>query len=181
MEASIRWDTLTENLSEPTITGMLSVILSDYVSNSNQNAEITAAVEQTSSSPASPNSINKLDSAENATPGITWHLLEVTDYSLREWPNSNNEPISGMSTAEENASENSSKTTPVAAPCSPSILRNPLGSLTLTSSAARNPFLSAYTQQAGPSKTSNNQDENPPAQVENNPLRFILKTSRPET
>ena len=103
--------------------------MSDYVSNSEQKAEITAAAEQPSSSPASPNSTNLLDSAENATQGKTSPLLEVTDYSLKEWPNSNNELVSGMSTAEKNASQDSNKTTPVAAPRTPSIHRNPLGSL----------------------------------------------------
>ena len=179
--ASIRWDTLTENLSESTMTRMFSELMSDYVSNSEQNADITTAAEQPSSSPASPNSTNLLDSAENATQGNTWPLLEVTDYSLKEWPNSNNELVSGMATTEKNASQDSNKTTPVAAPRIPSIHRNPLGSLAQTSSADRNPFLNAYTQQAGPTKTSNNRDENPPAQVEDNPLRFLFKTPRQKT
>ena len=64
-------DALTENLSEPTMTRMFSELMSDYVSNSEQNAEITAAAEQPSSSPTSPNSTNLLDSAENATQGNT--------------------------------------------------------------------------------------------------------------
>ena len=81
-----------------------------------------------------------------------------------------------MATTEKNASQDSNKTTPVAAPRIPSIHRNPLGSLAQTSSADRNPFLNAYTQQAAPTKTSNNRDENPPAQVEDNPLRFLFKT-----
>ena len=143
-------DTLTENLSESTMTRMFSELMSDYVSNSEQNAEITAATEPPSSSPASPNSTNLLDSAENATQGNTWPLLEVTDYSLKEWPNSNNKLVSGMTTTEKNASQDSNKTTPVAAPRTPTIHRNPLGSLTQTSSADRNPFLNANNQQAGP-------------------------------
>ena len=84
-----------------------------------------------------------------------------------------------MSTAEKNASQDSDKTTPVAAPRTPSIHRNPLGSLAQTSSADRNPFLKAYTQQAGPTKTSNNRDENPPAQVEENPMRFLFNPPPP--
>ena len=48
-----------------------------------------------------------------------------------------------------------------------------------TSSADRNPFLSAYTQQAGPTKTSNNRDEKPPAQVEDNQLRFLFNPPPP--
>ena len=173
-------DAPTENVSESTMTRIFSELMSDYVSNSEQNAEITAAAEQPGSSPASPNSTNLLDSAENATHGNTWPLLEVTDYSSKERPNSNNELVSGMSTAEKNTSQDSDKTTPVAAPRTPSIHRNPLGSLARTSSADRNPFLNAYSQQAGPKKTSNNRDENPPAQEEENPLRLLVKPPREE-
>ena len=142
-------DALTENIFESTMTRMFSELMPDYVSNSEQNAEITAAAEQPSSPPASPNSTNLLDSAENTTQGNTWPLLEVTDYSLKEWPNSNNKLISGMSTGEKNTSQDSDKTTPVAAPRTPSIHRNPLGSLAQTSSADRNHFLNAYTQGQG--------------------------------
>ena len=140
-------DALTEYLSESTMTRMFSELMSDYVSNSEQNAEITAAAEQPSSSPASPNSTNLLDSAKNSTQGNTWPLLEVTDYSLKEWPNSNNELVSGTSTAEKNTSQNSDKTTPVAASRTPLIHRNPLGSLAQTNSADRNPFLNALNRQ----------------------------------
>ena len=155
--------------------------MSDYVSNSEQNAEKTAAAEQPSSSPASPNSTNLLDSAENTTQGNAWPPLEVRDYSLREWPNSNNKPSCEMSTAEEITSQNSDLATPLAAPRTPSIHRDPLGSLALTNSADRNPFSSAYTQQAGPSKASNNQNENPPLQIEDNLLRYVFKTPPPRS
>ena len=169
-------DAPIEDLSESTMTKMLSELMSDYVSNTEQNAEITAAAEQPSSSPASPNSTNLLDSAENATQGKTWPLLEVTDYTLKEWSNSNTEQISGTSTAEKNTSQDRNETTPIAAPRTPSTHRNPLGSIAKTSSADRNPFLNACAQQAGPTKTSNNRDENPPARVEENSLRFLFKT-----
>ena len=181
MEANIRWDTLIENLLESTITEMFPELMSDYVSNSEQNAEITAAAEQPSSSPASPNSTNLLDSAENTTQGNAWPPLEVTDYSVREWPNSNNKPSCETSTAEEITSQNSNLATPLAAPRIPSIHRDPLGFLALTNSADQNPFSSAYTQQAGPSKTSNNQNENPPTQIEDNPLRYVFKTPPPRS
>ena len=84
-----------------------------------------------------------------------------------------------MSTAEKNTTQDSDKTTPVAAPRTPSIHRNPQGSLAQTISADRNPFLNAYTQQAGPTKTSNNRDENPSAQVEETPLQFLFKPPPP--
>ena len=106
--------------------------------------------------------------------------LEVTDYSLREWPNLNNKPSSDMSTAEETTSQNSNLATSLAAPRTPSIHRDPLSSFALTDSADRNPFSSAYTQQAGPSKASN-QNENPPTQIETNPLRYVFKTPPPRS
>ena len=114
--------------------------MSDYVSNSEQIAEITAAAEQPSSSPASPNSTNLLDSAENATQGNAWPPLEVTDYSLKEWLNSNNKPSCELSTAEEITSQDSDLATPLAAPRTPSIHRDPLRSLALTNSADRDSF-----------------------------------------
>ena len=153
----------------------------DYVSNSEQITEITAAAEQPSSSPASPNSANLLDSAENATQGNAWPPLEVTDYSLKEWLNSNNKPSCELSTAEEITSQDSDLATPLAALRTPSIHRDPLRSLALTNSADREPFSSAYTQQAGPSKASNNQNENPPKQIEDNPLRYVFKTPPPRS
>ena len=64
METNIRSETFTDNLLESTITELFSELMSDYVSNSEQIAEITAAAEQPNSSPASPNSANLLDSAE---------------------------------------------------------------------------------------------------------------------
>ena len=125
METNIRCETLTDNLLESTITEMFSELMSDYVSNSEQIAEKTAAAEQPNSSPASPNSANLLDSAENPTQSNTWPVLEVTDYSLREWPNSNEKPSCKMSTAEETTSQNSDLATPLAAPRTPSIHRDP--------------------------------------------------------
>ena len=140
METNIRWETLTHNLLESTITEMFSERMSDYVSNSEQIAEITAAADQPNSSPVSPNSANLLESAENPTQSNTWPPLEVTDYRLREWPYSNKKPSYEMSTAEETTSHNSDLATPLAAPRTPSIHRGPLGSLAMTNSADRDPF-----------------------------------------
>ena len=74
MQTNIRWDTLTDNLLESAITEIFSELMSDYVSNSEQIAEITAATEEPNSSPASPISTILLDSAENATQGNAWPL-----------------------------------------------------------------------------------------------------------
>ena len=46
MENMTRLDTLTEDLLEPTITDIFSEFMSDYISNLEQNMEITAAAEQ---------------------------------------------------------------------------------------------------------------------------------------
>ena len=66
--------------------------MSDYIPKSEQSAEITAAAEQPGSSPASLDSTDPVDGAENATQSNTWPPLEVTDYNFREWPNSNKKP-----------------------------------------------------------------------------------------
>ena len=56
METVTRWDTLTANLLESAIVDMFSELMSDYISNSEQNVEMTAATEQPGSSQASPDS-----------------------------------------------------------------------------------------------------------------------------
>ena len=140
IETTTRWNTLIEILLESTIADMFSEIMSDYIPNSERNAEITAAAEQSGSSPASPDSANPVDGAENATQNKTWPSLEVTDYSLKEWPNSNKKPLCEIDTTAEAASQDCNVTTPVAALRTPSIHRNPSGSHTLTNSADRNPF-----------------------------------------
>ena len=134
IETMTRWNTLIEILLEPTIADMFSEIMSDYIPNSEQNAEIAAA-EQPGSSRASPDSTNPVDGAENTTQNNTWPPLEVTDYSLREWPNLNNGPLCEKDTTEEAASHDSNVATPVAAPRTPLIHRDPSGSHALTNSA----------------------------------------------
>ena len=158
LETTTRWDTLTENLLESTIADTFSEILFDYIPNSEQNAEIPAAAEQSGSSPASPDSTNPVDGAENTTQNNTWPPLEVTDYSLREWPNSNKKPLCEIDTTEEAASQDHPRT--------PSIHRNPSGSHTLTNSADRNPFLIGYTQPGNTSKGSNKSNENQATQID---------------
>ena len=117
-----------------------------------------------------------MDGAENATQNNTWPPLEVTEYSLREWPNSNNKPLCEIDTTEEAASQDSNVTTPVAAFRTPLIQRNPSGSHALTNSADRNPFLIGYTQRGNTSKTSNEPSKNQSTQIEDNPLRYVFRT-----
>ena len=105
MEAMTRWETLSEKLLESTITYMFSELMSDYIPNSEQNAEIKAAAEQPSSSPASPDSTNQVDGAGKISQNIECPPPEVTDYSLEEWPNSNNKPLCEIDTTEEAASQ----------------------------------------------------------------------------
>ena len=166
IETTTRWDTLTENLLESTIADMFSEILSDYIPSSEQNAEITAAAEQSGSSPASPDSTDPVDGAENATQSKTWPPLEVTD----------KKPLCEIDTTEEAASQDSNVTTPVAAPRTPSIHRNPSGSHTMINSADRNPFLIGSTQPGNTSNVSNKPKENQATQIEDNPLRYAFRT-----
>ena len=171
-----RWDTLTDDLLQPTITDMFSEFMSDYIFNLEQNMEMTAAAEQPGSSQASPDSTNPVDGTENTTRNNAWPPLEVTDYSLEEWPNSNNKPLCEASTAKETASQDSNVATPVAAPRTPSIHKNPPGSHALNDSADRNPFLSGYAQTIGPSKPPSKPNDNSLTQIEDNPLRYVFRT-----
>ena len=136
-----RWDILTENRLESTIADMFSELMSDYIPNSEQNAEITAAAERPGLSPASPDSTDPVDGAENTTQNDAWPPLEITDRSLEEWPNSNNKPLCEIDTTEEAAMRYSNVTTPVATPRTPMILWNPSGSHASTASIDKNPFL----------------------------------------
>ena len=89
IENTTRWETLTDNLQEPTITNVFSELMSYFISNAEQNTEMTAVVEQLGSSQASPDSTNPVDGTGKFTRNKAWPRLEVTDYSLEEWPNSN--------------------------------------------------------------------------------------------
>ena len=66
--------------------------MSDYIPSADQNTEMTTAAEQLGSSQASPDSTHPVDSTGNTTRSNAWPPLEVTDYSLEEWPNSNKKP-----------------------------------------------------------------------------------------
>ena len=151
IEDATHWETLTDNPQVPTIADIFSELMSDYISNTEQNMEITAA-EQLGSSQSSPDSTDPVDSTGSTTQNNAWPPLEVTDYRLEEWPNSNKKPSYETSAAEETASQNSNHSTPVAAPRTPSINKNPLGSHALDINANRNdqnPFLSGYAQKVG--------------------------------
>ena len=86
------WETLTNSSPEPTITDMFLEFMSDYIPSTDQNTEMTTAAEQLGSSQASPDSTHPVDSTGNTTRNNAWPPLEVTDYSLEEWPNSNKKP-----------------------------------------------------------------------------------------
>ena len=179
IEDATRWEIPTDNQQEPTFADMFSEPMSDYISNTEQNMEMTTAAEQLGSSQASPDSTDPVDSTGNTTRNNAWPPLEVTDYSLEEWPNSNKKPLYEISAAEETASQNSNHSTPVAAPRTPSINKNPLGSHALDINANRNdqnPFMSGYAQKVGPSTAPTKPYDNQPTQVEENPLRYVFRT-----
>ena len=56
IEDATRSETLIDNPQEPTIADMFSELMSDYISNTEQNMEMTSAAEQLGSSQASPDS-----------------------------------------------------------------------------------------------------------------------------
>ena len=141
--------------------------------------EMTTAAQQLGSSQASPDSTSPVVGTGNTTRNDAWPPLEVTDYSLEEWPNSNKKTPYEISAAEETAPQNSNHSTPVAAPRTPSVNKNPLGSHALGIDANRNdqnPFLSGYAQKAGPSAAPTERNDNQPMQVEDNPLRYVFRT-----
>ena len=144
---------------------MFLEFMSDYIPSTDQNSEMTTAAEQLGSSQVSPDSTHPVDSTGNTTRNNAWPPLEVTDYSLEEWPNSNKKTQNEISAAEETASQNSNHSTPVAAPRTPLNKKNPLVCHALDINANRNdqnPFLSGYAQKQGhlrhlPSQTTINQ------------------------
>ena len=176
IETVTRWNTLTENLLESTITDMFSELISDYIPNLEQNVKLVAATGQPDSLQASPDSTNPVDGAENTTQNNAWPPLEVIDYSLDGWPNSNNKPPCEVSTVEDTVSLDSDIATAVADPRTPAIHRNPSGSYAKINSVDRNPFLSGFTQSGAPAKAPKKPDENPPTTVKDNPLRYVLRT-----
>ena len=103
---------------------------------------------------------NPVDGAENTTENNALSPLEVTDYSLEGWLSSNIKALCEVSTAEEAASQDSDIATPVAAPCTQSIQRDPSCSHALTNSAHQNPFLSGHTKPRGTSKAPNEPNKN---------------------
>ena len=165
-----------EGRVDTTIAAMFSEIMSDYVPSQEQNVEIAAATSQPNSSRASPDSTNQVDGTEITMQSNTWPALEVTDYSLENWPNSNHGPTCEPSTAHSTIEQISNLVTPKAAQRTPASWRDPSGSQALTRSIGENPFLSGYTQPGAPAKASSKPAENPTAPVEENPLRYTFRT-----
>ena len=158
------------------IGAMLSEIMSDYIPSQEQNTEIAVATSQPNSSRASPDSTNPQDDAETTRQRNTWPPLEVTDYSLENWPNSNQGPIHEPSTADTPIEQNDTLATPQADPRTMVVERKPSGSQEMTNSADRNPFRSGYALPAVPAKTSSKSGENLKTTVRENPLRYVFRT-----
>ena len=114
-----RTETTTEQNEcrlDSAIAAVISEAMSDFVPSQEQNAEIVAATTQPNSSRASPDSTNLPDNTENNTQRNTWPPLEVTDYSLENWPNSNQGPISELSIVDTPNEQNDAPMTPRADP-----------------------------------------------------------------
>ena len=116
VEDATHWETLAQNSQEPTMADVFLEFMSDYISSTEQNMEMTTAAQQLGSSQASPDSTSPVDGTGNTTRNDAWPPLEVTDYRLEEWPNSNKKTPYEISAAEETAPQNSNHSTPVAAP-----------------------------------------------------------------
>ena len=122
--ATIELNGVNGSRTDTTIAAMFSEIMSDYISSQEQIVEIAAANSQPSSSRASPNSTNPLDGTEKIMQNNTRLSLEVTDYSLENWPNSNHGQTSEPSPANGTIELTSYLVTPVAAPRTPAIRKD---------------------------------------------------------
>ena len=158
------------------IAAMFSEVMSDYVPSQEQNAEIAVATSQSNSSRASPDSTNPQDGAETTMQRNTWPPLEVTDYSLENWPNSNQGPTCEPSTADTPIEQNDTLTTPQADPRTAVVERNPSGSQEMTNSIGGIPFRSGYALPGAPAKASSRPAENLKTTVTENPLRYVFRT-----
>ena len=85
--------------------------MSDNVSNAEQSAEVSSA-SQLYSSRASTDSANPVDGAEKTRQYNAWPPLEVFNYSLDDWPYSNNRPVNEQSTTNECNQQASARATP---------------------------------------------------------------------
>ena len=123
------------------IAAVFSEVMSDYIPSQEQNAEIAVATSQPNSSRASPDSTNPQDE-ETPIQRNTWPPLEVTVYSLENWPNSNQGSTCELSIADTPIEQNDIPTTPRADPRTAVVDRNPSGSQEMTNSVGGNPFRS---------------------------------------
>ena len=136
-----------------------------------------AAASQPCSSRASQDSTNTADGAETATQCNAWPPpLEVTDYCLEEWPNSNNRPTGEHDTTNEVIAQMNGIATPAVVPRSSKTCGDPPGSRASVSSENRNPFLSGYTQPKASANVRSEPAENQQTTTEENPLRYIFRT-----
>ena len=162
------------------IAAVFSEAMSDFVPSQEQNAEIAVATSQPNSSRASPDSTNLPDNTETTTQRNTWPPLEVTDYSLENWPNSNQGPTSEPSIVntpnEQNNTPMTPRTDPRTDPRTVDVERNPPGSQEITNSVGGNPFRSGYALPEAPAKTSNGPVENSKTNITENPLRYVFRT-----
>ena len=155
---------------------MFSEIMSDYIPNSEQNAEM-AAISQPNSSRASPDSATLADGVKNTTRSNAWPPLEVSNYTLDEWPNSNIRQTCRQNNTNEVITQASGIATPVAALLTPITCRDTLGPHAPASTEDRIPFLSGYTRSRASAKMPNKSVANQQTMTEGNLLRYIFRTS----
>ena len=165
-----------EHRLDSAIGAMFSEIMSDYIPSQEQNTEIAIATSQPNSSRASPDSTNPQDDAETTRQTNILPPLEVTDYSLEGWPNSNQGPINELSTANTPIAQNDTLATPQTYPRTMVVERKPSGSQEMTNSVDRNPFRSGYAPPAVPTKASSKPGENLETTITENPLRYVFRT-----
>ena len=117
-----------------------------------------------------------MDGAELLRPRNTWPALEVINYSLDDWPNSNNRPVKEQITTKEWTQQASTCATTVVVLPIPKTQRDPSNSQSTTSSEDKNPFLRRFTQQKTPANSLSRQAGKQKTPIESNPLKFTFRT-----
>ena len=148
-------------------------MMSDYMSNTEQSAEI-ASGSQPYSSRASPDSADPANGTEATPQSNAWPPLEMTDFGLSNWPNSNNRLRDASSTAWEILPKTTAKVTPEKAIETSSNQKHAQCSQTLTNSEDRNLLLREYTPRKAPPTPSSRSTDQQKTPTENNQLRFLL-------
>ena len=164
----------TDDTTDAMIAKILLDIMPDNLSNADENAEMASA-SQPESSRDSLDSTNSMDGAEATRQSNVWPPLEITNYSLDGWPNSNNRLANEQTTTNEWIPQTSTSATPEKAPPKTATPRDSSGSHASTSSENKNLFLRGFTPRKRQTKPQDKSADKPENPVEDNLLRLTFE------